>query len=108
MSRFEIQKELLAKNVRIIKVMGKSKIKVDIEIKKMQSSVRQKAVEREIKSSENYERWKERKNKRERRRNAGRERERRNDKERSPDANARRKEREKEKARIENRRAARY
>lgn len=76
MSRFEIQKKLLAKNVRIIKVMGKSKIKVDIEIKKMQSSVRQKAVEREIKSSENYERWKERKNKRERRRNAGRERER--------------------------------
>lgn len=33
MSRFEIQKELLAKNVRIIKVMSKSKMKVNIEIK---------------------------------------------------------------------------
>lgn len=66
MSRFEIQKELFAKNVRIIKVMSKSKIKVDIEIKKnAKECKRQKAVEREIKSSENYERWKERKNKRE-------------------------------------------
>lgn len=75
MSRFEIQKELLAKNVRIIKVMSKSKMKVDIEIKKMQRSVRQKAVEREIKSSENYERWKERKNKSVKEKEGGKERE---------------------------------
>lgn len=33
MSRFEIQKELLAKNVRIIEVMSKSKMKVNVEVK---------------------------------------------------------------------------
>lgn len=41
----------------------------------MQRSVRQKAVEREIKSSENYERWKERKNKSVKEKEGGKERE---------------------------------